>query len=61
MLPQRRRSPGAGGSFVIEVLGADLRRLPPGDTVRTFTLTPTHLGFDECDVANQAVVMRPQV
>jgi SAM-dependent methyltransferase len=45
-----------GGSFVMEVLVPDLRRLPPGDTVRAFTLTPTHLGFDEYDVARQAVV-----
>jgi len=45
-----------GGSFVMEVLVPDLRRLPPGDTVRAFTVTPTHLGFDEYDVARQAVV-----
>jgi SAM-dependent methyltransferase len=36
-----------GGSFVIEVIVPTVRRLPPGETVRTFTLTPTHLGFDE--------------
>ena len=45
-----------GGCFVIEVLVPDLRRLPPGDTVHAFTLTPTHLGFDEYDVAPQSVV-----
>ena len=31
----------------------ELRRLPPGDTHRAFTVTTTHLGFDEYDlVAN---------
>lgn len=47
---------GPGGCFVIEVLVPELRRLPPGDTVRAFTVTPTHLGFDEYDVATQGVV-----
>jgi len=42
-----------GGSFVMEVIVPDLRRLPPGETVRAFTVTPTHLGFDEFDVAQQ--------
>jgi methyltransferase family protein len=37
----------AGGCFVIEVIVPALRQLPPGETVRAFTLTPTHLGFDE--------------
>jgi SAM-dependent methyltransferase len=36
-----------GGLFVIEVIVPALRQLPPGETVRAFTLTPTHLGFDE--------------
>jgi SAM-dependent methyltransferase len=42
-----------GGCFVIEVFIPELQRLPPGDTVRAFTVTPTHLGFDEIDVATQ--------
>jgi SAM-dependent methyltransferase len=42
-----------GGSFVIEVVVPALRRLPPGETVRPFTVTPTHLGFEEYDVASQ--------
>jgi SAM-dependent methyltransferase len=43
-----------GGCFVIEVIVPDLRRLPPGETVRAFTVTPTHLGFDEyVDLAGQ--------
>jgi SAM-dependent methyltransferase len=45
-----------GGCFVIEVLVPDLQRLPPGETVRAFTLTPAHLGFDEYDVEQQCVV-----
>jgi len=42
-----------GGCFVIEVTVPQLQRLPPGETVRAFTVTPTHLGFDEFDVARQ--------
>jgi SAM-dependent methyltransferase len=43
-----------GGYFVIEVIVPALRHLPPGETVRAFAVTPTHLGFDEyVDVAAQ--------
>jgi SAM-dependent methyltransferase len=42
-----------GGCFVIEVGVPALQRLPPGETVRAFTVTPTHLGFEEFDVATQ--------
>jgi Methyltransferase domain len=45
----------AGGFFVIEVEVPALQRLPPGETVRAFTLTAEHLGFDEVDVATQAL------
>jgi SAM-dependent methyltransferase len=45
-----------GGCFVIEVGIPQLQRLPPGETVRPFTVTPTHLGFDEYDVANQGLI-----
>ena len=45
-----------GGCFVIEVGVPQLRRLPPGETVRAFALTPTHLGFDEYDVASQGLI-----
>jgi SAM-dependent methyltransferase len=45
-----------GGRFVIEVGVPDLRRLPPGETIRPFAVTPTHLGFDEYDVANQGLI-----
>jgi len=46
----------SGGCFVIEVEIPSLQRLPPGETVRAFTMTPTHLGFDEYDVARQGLV-----
>jgi SAM-dependent methyltransferase len=42
-----------GGCFVIEVYIPDLQRLPPGETIHPFTVTPTHLGFEEYDVATQ--------
>jgi SAM-dependent methyltransferase len=45
-----------GGCFVIEVMVPALQRLPPGDTVRAFDVTPTHLGFDEYEVASQGLI-----
>jgi SAM-dependent methyltransferase len=45
-----------GGCFVIEVVVPGLQRLPPGETVQAFTVTPTHLGFDEYDVASQGLI-----
>ena len=42
-----------GGCFVIEVYVPALRRLPPGTTTHVFAATPTHLGFEEYDVAAQ--------
>jgi SAM-dependent methyltransferase len=42
-----------GGRFVIENYIPELRRLPPGETVRVFAATPVHLGFEEYDVAAQ--------
>jgi SAM-dependent methyltransferase len=45
-----------GGCFVIEVGVPDLQRLPPGETVRPFTVTPDRLGFDEYDVATQGLI-----
>jgi SAM-dependent methyltransferase len=42
-----------GGRFVIEVGVPALQRLPPGETVRAFTVSPTRLGFDEYDIAAQ--------
>lgn len=42
-----------GGCFVVELFVPPLQRLPPGETVRAFEVAPTHLGFDEIDVATQ--------
>ena len=43
-----------GGCFVIEVELPQLQRLPPGERFRPFTVSPTHLGIDELDVATQS-------
>jgi SAM-dependent methyltransferase len=45
-----------GGCFVIEVLVPGLQRLPPGETIQAFAVTPSHLGFDEYDVASQGLI-----
>jgi SAM-dependent methyltransferase len=45
-----------GGCFVVEVAVPDLQRLPPGDTVRAFTVSDTRLGFDEYDIASQGLI-----
>ncbi len=45
-----------GGCFVIELYIPALRRLPPGETVHAFTVTPAHLGFEEYDVATQIAI-----
>jgi len=42
-----------GGCFVIEVLVPGLQRLPAGERYQAFDVSPTHLGFDEIDVATQ--------
>jgi SAM-dependent methyltransferase len=42
-----------GGCFVIELQVPDLQRLPVGETVLPFDVTPTHLGFDEYDILTQ--------
>lgn len=36
-----------GGCFVIEVVVPDLRRLPPGETVRAFHVSETYVAFEE--------------
>ncbi|MBA2718167.1 MAG: class I SAM-dependent methyltransferase [Chloroflexi bacterium] len=45
-----------GGTFVIEVMVPDLRRLPPGERYVVFDGRETHWGIDEYDVANQGLV-----
>ncbi len=44
-----------GGRFLVELWIPELQRLAVGQTVSPFTVTPEHLGFDELDVATQAV------
>ena len=34
----------------------DLQRLPPGETIRAFTVSDTRLGFDEYDVVAQGLI-----
>ncbi len=45
-----------GGCFVIENYIPQLQRLPPGETTRVFAATPTHLGFEQYDIAAQIAV-----
>ena len=42
-----------GGCFVIEAIIPPWQRLAPGETVIPFDVSPTHLGFDQIDVATQ--------
>ncbi len=34
----------------------ELQRLPHGETIRPFAVTPMHLGFDEYDVVEQGLI-----
>ena len=45
-----------GGVFVIENYVPHLRRLPPGESVCPFTVTPNHVGFEEYDFAGQIAI-----
>ncbi len=45
-----------GGCFVVENYIPALQRLPLGETIRVFTSTPRHLGFEEYDLAAQIAV-----
>jgi hypothetical protein len=46
-----------GGRFVVETGVPKLRRLPPGDTILPFDVSPHHLGFDEyVDLVDQISV-----
>ena len=42
-----------GGRLVVELWVPDLQRLPPGALALPFEVSPSHLGFDEIDVATQ--------
>jgi SAM-dependent methyltransferase len=46
---------GPGGCFVIEVGVPELRRLPPGERFHVFRVGDTGWGFDEYDIATQAM------
>lgn len=45
-----------GGRFVIEVMVPEVRRLPPGTFARLFVDEPSHIGFEQYDVATQRSV-----
>ena len=45
-----------GGCFVIEAGMPRLQSLPPGEPFRVFAVSPTKVGIDEYDVANQGLV-----
>jgi SAM-dependent methyltransferase len=38
-----------GGCFVVEVIVPQLRRVPPGETARVFTMEPDHVGIETFD------------
>ena len=38
-----------GGCFVVEIVVPQLRRLPPGELARVFTLEPGHVGVETFD------------
>ena len=40
---------GPGGCFVVEVIVPQLRRVPPGETARVFTLERDHVGIETVD------------
>ena len=44
-----------GGCFVIEVMIPDLRRLPAGQTIVPFHVSPTRWAFDVYDIATQTM------
>jgi SAM-dependent methyltransferase len=45
-----------GGCFVVENYIPDLQRIPPGETNVVFAATPTHVAFEEYDIAEQVAV-----
>lgn len=44
------------GLFLLEVQVPDLRRLPPGESVKAFHISPTHLGFDTYEFGSQMLI-----
>ncbi|HTZ43001.1 MAG TPA: class I SAM-dependent methyltransferase [Jatrophihabitans sp.] len=47
---------GPGGRFVVELWVPELRRLPEGQAVAPGSISPTHLVFDEYDLATQGCI-----
>jgi SAM-dependent methyltransferase len=45
-----------GGCFVVDVMVPELQRLPVGERVLPFLVSPHRLGFDEYDVVEQGLV-----
>ena len=45
-----------GGTFVVETMVPDLRRLPPDERFVVFDGSASHWGVDEYDVANQGLI-----
>ena len=39
----------AGGHFVVEVIVPQLRKVPPGETARVFSLETEHVGIETFD------------
>jgi SAM-dependent methyltransferase len=40
---------GAGGCFVVQVIVPQVRKVPPGEVARVFTLDPDHVGIETFD------------
>jgi hypothetical protein len=47
---------GPGGSFVIETMVPELRKLPKGERFVVFDASDTHYGIDEYDVEKQGLI-----
>ena len=45
----------AGGCFVVEVIVPQLRRVPPGEIGRVFTLEPDHVGIETFDDPDEQI------
>ena len=44
------------GRFVIENYVPEIQRLPPGETIHAFDVTPPHFGFEEYNIATQIAI-----
>jgi SAM-dependent methyltransferase len=47
---------GPDGRFVVEVMVPELQRLPPGETVRPYLVSPERVSFDVYDTVAQGLV-----